>query len=62
MEKSFVSIPESYKKDTITLSDDEVCEDDNYEINIKVLWRSKRIDRLNIHRVCMSLIYQLIIV
>ncbi|XP_072761110.1 DNA repair protein Rad60 isoform X2 [Anoplolepis gracilipes] len=45
------SIPNTCNNDVISLSDDEVSiKDDNYEINIKVLWRSKRIDRLNIHR------------
>lgn len=51
------SIPETYNDDVIALSDDEVSnKDDNYEINIKVLWRSKRIDRLNMRRVCMFII------
>lgn len=35
----------------ILLSDDDACgEDDDYEMNIKVLWRSSRIDRLSMHR------------
>jgi len=35
----------------IALSDDDVFnEDDNYEINIKVFWRSNRIDRLSMRR------------
>lgn len=46
--------PESCK-DVIALSDDDACnEDDNYEINIKVFWRSNRIDRLSMLRVCIS--------
>lgn len=59
-------IPETYddviaflkpNDDVITLSDDEVSiKDDNYVINIKVLWRSKRIDRLSMHRVCIFII------
>lgn len=39
--------------DVIALSDDDAYnEDDNYEINIKVCWRSIRIDRLSMRRVC----------
>ncbi|CAL1682926.1 unnamed protein product [Lasius platythorax] len=42
---------ETCNNDIIALSDDEIfLKDDNYEINIKVLWRSNRIDRLNMHR------------
>lgn len=41
--------------DVIALSDDDAyIEDDNYEINIKVYWRSNRIDRLSMRRVCIS--------
>ncbi|XP_018337015.1 PREDICTED: uncharacterized protein CG4449 isoform X3 [Trachymyrmex septentrionalis] len=37
--------------DVIALSDDDgYIEDDNYEINIKVYWRSNRIDRLSMRR------------
>ncbi|KYQ59683.1 hypothetical protein ALC60_01349 [Trachymyrmex zeteki] len=37
--------------DVIALSDDDAyIEDDNYEINIKVYWRSNRIDRLSMRR------------
>ncbi|EGI68958.1 PREDICTED: uncharacterized protein CG4449 isoform X2 [Acromyrmex echinatior] len=37
--------------DVIALSDDDAyIEDDNYEINIKVYWRSSRIDRLSMRR------------
>lgn len=56
-------MPEPRTNDIIALSDDEaedeflcmedefLClEDDNYEINIKVHWRSNRIDRLNMRR------------
>lgn len=40
------------KDDIITLSDDDASkEDDNYEIYVKVCWRSNRIDRLNMRRV-----------
>ncbi|XP_070514669.1 DNA repair protein Rad60 isoform X3 [Cardiocondyla obscurior] len=41
---------ESYKNDIISLLDDDCNEDDNYEINIKVYWRSNRIDRLSMRR------------
>ncbi|XP_011263893.1 uncharacterized protein CG4449 isoform X2 [Camponotus floridanus] len=45
------SIPETYNNDVIALSDDEIStKDDNYEITIKVFWRSNRIDRLNMRR------------
>ncbi|XP_011158454.1 uncharacterized protein CG4449 isoform X2 [Solenopsis invicta] len=38
-------------KDIIALSDDDPYnEDDNYEINVKVYWRSNRLDRLTMHR------------
>lgn len=47
--------PESCKDDIIALSDDDTFnEDDNYELNIKVYWRSNRIDRISMHRVCIS--------
>lgn len=42
-------------KDIIALSDDDTYnEDDNYEINVKVYWRSNRLDRLTMCRVCIS--------
>ena len=48
--------------DVIALSDDDgYIEDDNYEINIKVYWRSNRIDRLSMRRVCISVMYELVI-
>jgi len=51
------SIPETYNNDVVALSDDEIStKDDNYEINIKVFWRSNRIDRLSMRRVCMFII------
>ncbi|XP_071636815.1 DNA repair protein Rad60 isoform X1 [Temnothorax longispinosus] len=40
---------ESCKDNIIALSDDDK-EDDNYEMNIKVYWRSNRIDRLSMRR------------
>lgn len=44
-------IPETYNNDVVALSDDEIStKDDNYEINIKVFWRSNRIDRLSMRR------------
>ncbi|EFN82560.1 NFATC2-interacting protein [Harpegnathos saltator] len=51
-EENFNSVSESSKNDIVALSsDDDACnEDDNYEINIKVLWRSVRLDRLNMRR------------
>ncbi|KYN00167.1 hypothetical protein ALC62_09046 [Cyphomyrmex costatus] len=37
--------------DIVTLSDDDTyIEDDNYEIDVKIYWRSNRIDRLNMRR------------
>ncbi|XP_070168446.1 DNA repair protein Rad60 [Polyergus mexicanus] len=51
MEEKSKSIPETCNNDVIALSDDEFSiKDDNYEMNIKVFWRSNRIDRLNMHR------------
>jgi len=48
--------------DVIALSDDDgYIEDDNYEINIKVYWRSNRIDRLSMRRVCISVMCELVI-
>ncbi|XP_012218390.1 DNA repair protein Rad60 isoform X1 [Linepithema humile] len=59
IEENFVSIPESCKKDIITLSDDDACEDDNYELHIKILWRSSRLDRLSIRKHdCFQKIFQ----
>jgi len=41
--------------DVIALSDEDAYnEDDNYEINIKVYWRSNRHDRLSMRRVCIN--------
>lgn len=34
--------------DIVTLSDDAYSEDENYEINVKIYWRSSRIDRFSI--------------
>lgn len=45
------STPESCKDDIVALSDDASNEDDNYEINIKVYWRSNKIDRISMRRV-----------
>lgn len=57
LEEKHKSIPETCNNDVIALSDDEVSiKDDNYEMNIKVFWRSNRIDRLNMRRVCMLII------
>lgn len=51
LEEKPKSIPEICNNDVIALSDDEVSiKDDNYEMNIKVFWRSNRIDRLSMHR------------
>ncbi|XP_050450776.1 uncharacterized protein CG4449 isoform X2 [Cataglyphis hispanica] len=51
LEEKHKSIPEICNNDVIALSDDEVfIKDDNYEMNIKVFWRSNRIDRLNMRR------------
>lgn len=58
-------IPELHQN-AITLSDNDdneiddgvLSEDDNYEIYIKVHWRSNRLDRLKLRRVCLSLIMQ----
>ncbi|XP_032686383.1 uncharacterized protein CG4449 [Odontomachus brunneus] len=52
LEHSDKPISEPTKDDIIALSsDDDACgEDDNYEINIKVLWRSVRLDRLSMRR------------
>jgi len=48
-------ILESLKDNIIALSDDDCeIEDDDYEINIKVHWRSNRLDRLSMRRVCIS--------
>ncbi|KAL6259830.1 hypothetical protein P5V15_009741 [Pogonomyrmex californicus] len=60
LEEKSKSIPESHMDDVVTLSDDDVYnEDDNYEINIKVCWRSNRIDRLSMHRHdCLKGIFQ----
>lgn len=44
---------ESCKDNPIALSDDD-NEDENYEMNIKVYWRSNRIDRLSMRRVCIN--------
>lgn len=40
-------------QDIIALSDDD-NEDENYEINLNVCWRSIRIDRLSMRRVCIT--------
>ncbi|XP_077259967.1 DNA repair protein Rad60 isoform X3 [Temnothorax americanus] len=45
---------ESCKDNIIALSDDDK-EDDNYEMNIKVYWRSNRIDRLSMRRITLLL-------
>lgn len=54
---------DSYKDDAVILSSDneDICsEDENYEMTIKVLWRSSRMDRLGIRKVCMSYSFVLI--
>ncbi|XP_012538337.1 uncharacterized protein CG4449 isoform X1 [Monomorium pharaonis] len=49
-EKNPIPIIESCE-DIIALSDDDAYnEDDNYEINVKVYWRSNRLDRLTMRR------------
>ncbi|EZA49550.1 hypothetical protein DMN91_006344 [Ooceraea biroi] len=51
MEQEPKAITELCKNDTITLSDEDACsEDENYEINVKICWRSSRLDRLSMHR------------
>lgn len=50
-EESPSVVTESCENGVIALSDDEICkEDDNYEMNIKILWRSSRLDRLSMRR------------
>lgn len=57
LEHSTKPVSEITKDDIIALSsDDDACgEDDNYEINIKVFWRSRRLDRLSMCRVCIPI-------
>lgn len=51
LEEKPESTLEICNNDLIALSDDEVCiTDDNYEITIKVFWRSNHIDRLTMRR------------
>ncbi|XP_029168843.1 uncharacterized protein CG4449 isoform X2 [Nylanderia fulva] len=52
LEEKSESVPETCNNDLIALSDNEEVSiiDDNYEITIKVFWRSNRIDRLNMYK------------
>jgi hypothetical protein len=55
VEKITEQMPVTSCKDIIALSDDDgYNEDDNYEINVKMYWRSNRLDRLTMRRVCIS--------